>query len=377
MKDIFDYLGEDLDGADKELIDRAVATLYGNIIPACESGVFGKNRGIMPSPSTYKGVWNWDSAFHLLAMSYLDKDIAQEQAKIMFENMREDGMLPDVIFNNGKKVFKFTKPPVYASCIAGGDRISPDTDFLNYCYPYLVRNLKWWEECRYDGVLFGYKVNGMESGWDDSVRFVFPNRIKNIYPVDCNCYMADFYKSMSYIAQKLGKKEDAEYYDKKSDVLGQKIEDMLFDKERGFYVDYDKKRKRFIKQKSIAGFMPLYIGTATAEHAESCIEYARQKEGFYPLMPTLSYDDKSFKANGYWNGPCWLNTAYFALKGIYEYGAEELAFDICQNILDMASKEKQSIFERYDSKTGKGLGARDFGWSASFIILLEKLKYNK
>lgn len=376
MTDIYAYLGEDLDKADKELIERAVSTLYGNIVPPAESGVFEGKRGIMPSPYTYRGIWNWDSAFHLLAMSYLDKQIAHEQAEIMFDNMRADGMLPDVVFNSGKRVFRFTKPPVYAMCIAEGDKIAPDNDFLGYAYPYLLRNLRWWEKERYDGFLFGYKAGGRESGWDDSVRFRYPNSIKNIYPVDCNCFMVDFYRAMSYIADKLGKKEEKEDFDRQADILGERIDEKLFDQERGIYVDYDKKKKKFIRQISAAGFMPLYSGVASAEHALRCIEYAESEEGFYPLMPTLCYADKDYKADGYWNGPCWLNTAHFALKGIYEYGARDVAYDICQKILDAVSEEKTSIYERYDSKTGKGLGAKEFGWTASFIIQLVKLKYS-
>lgn len=376
MTDIYAYLGEDLDKEDKDLAERAISTLYGNIVPPSESGVFGGKRGIMPSPYTYRGIWNWDSAFHLLAMSCLDKNIAHEQAEIMFENMRADGMLPDVVFNSGKRVYKFTKPPVYAMCIYEGDKIAPDKDFLEYAYPYLLRNLKWWEKARFDGFMFGYKVNGMESGWDDSVRFRYPERIKNIYPVDCNCYMVDFYRAMSYIADKLGKKEDKEDFDKKADILGARIDEKLFDEESGFFVDFDKKKKRFSKHITVAGFMPLYSGIASAEHAMKCIEYAKSEEGFYPLMPTLSYSDKKYKSDGYWDGPCWLNTAYFALKGIYEYGARDVAYDICQKILDVVKEEKASIFERYDSKSGKGLGAEEFGWSAAFVISLIKLKYS-
>ena len=37
-------------------------------------------------------------------------------------------------------------------------------------------------------------------------------------------------------------------------------------------------------------------------------------------------------------------------------------------MLDMCFNEKSGIYEYYDSKTGKGLGAKQFSWSSAFII---------
>ena len=44
--------------------------------------------------------------------------------------------------------------------------------------------------------------------------------------------------------------------------------------------------------------------------------------------------------------------------------------DEMRRLLDMCHKETTGIYEYYDSKTGKGVGAKQFGWSAVFIIEL-------
>lgn len=374
-----DELISGISAEDKELIGRAVNTLYGNIIKtdSSENNVFGNKRGIMPSPSTYKGVWNWDSAFHLIAMSYLDKEIAHEQAEIMFDHQLPDGMLPDVCYINGKVVTRFTKPPVYAMAIMYGDMISPDTAFLARCYEPLKRNLMWWETNRMKGGLFHYKVSGMESGWDDSIRFKFPNYPSWTYYIDLNSYMVTFYKAMSYITAKLDEFESAEIYNKKAKELSQRINERLFDTEQGIYGDYNYVLHKFTRILTPAVFMPLYIGIADNERAENLTKVLLDSKYFYPYVPTLSYDNRRCKPDGYWNGPCWLNTAYFAIKGLYNYGHKEEALTMTDAVLRMCSDNKDHIYERYDSVTGKGLGAKDFGWSAVFIIELVLLKYGK
>jgi hypothetical protein len=37
-------------------------------------------------------------------------------------------------------------------------------------------------------------------------------------------------------------------------------------------------------------------------------------------------------------------------------------------ILDWCAAQQDSIYEYYDSKPGKGLGAKQYGWSSAFII---------
>ncbi|MBR7133517.1 MAG: hypothetical protein IKD04_08290 [Clostridia bacterium] len=39
-----------------------------------------------------------------------------------------------------------------------------------------------------------------------------------------------------------------------------------------------------------------------------------------------------------------------------------------QLLLDWCDNEESGVYEYYDSKTGKGLGAVGFGWSSTFII---------
>lgn len=104
---------------------------------------------------------------------------------------------------------------------------------------------------------------------------------------------------------------------------------------------------------------------------------AENPKCFYKGMPTISYSSRHYNSSKYWRGPCWLNTAYFAVRGLYNYGYKKLAQKYIENILGWCSENSDSIYEYYDSETGKGLGAADFGWSSVFIVELILLKYGK
>ena len=364
---------------DRLLIERAVHTLQNNIIRssgADGSSPYGHFRGIAPSPRTYPGVWNWDAAFHMIAVSRFDAELARDQARILFSQQMENGQLADVLFANGDSVFRFTKPPVLAWAILQADKHAPGDAFLSECYPHLERNLAWWERERSDGKLFFYRVSKMESGWDNTPRFDFPNKIDWCYAIDLNCYMVLFYDAMAKISFLIGNTERSSEYLSKKQALEHSIEHMLFDERRGFYSDYNRVLRRFTGRLSPAAFLPLFTNTASREHAGIMAKLAASEQAFYPGLPTIAYRDPAYRSGKYWRGPTWLNTAYFAICGLHDYGFSSLALELTETILSWCAKEPKYIFEYYDSRSGKGLGARDFGWSSAFIIELALFKYS-
>lgn len=86
-------------------------------------------------------------------------------------------------------------------------------------------------------------------------------------------------------------------------------------------------------------------------------------------MPTVAYEDPQYESSRYWRGPTWLNTGYFAIKALKDAGFRDLAESMRQTLLDACARNEDHLYEYYDSKTGQGLGARQFGWTAAFVIL--------
>lgn len=366
--------GKNLPPAEFTLLKRAQTTLLGNILTA---DAWKPYRGILPSGGTYRGIWNWDAAFHAVAVSHWDGKLAREQFAILFRQQLPTGALPDVIRDDGTMVTSCTKPPVMAWAIAVVDRRSPDTQFLQEIYPKLVKLGDFWLKQRGGGTdgLFFYAGSdvGFDSGWDTSIRWDDGYRASKtddhrLWAIDLNCYMIMHYRAMAYLAGRLGLPRDQEMWLGKAKILAQRINEKLWDDRIGFYVDRDRLTGKNGPALSPAGFMPLFVHIASPQRAARVAKLAADPQKFFPGMPTAAYDTTGYDSRAYWRGPAWLNTSYFAIKGLQEYGFTKLAGTMRSTLLGWMTRDPSTIWEYYDSKTGAGGGAKGFGWSSAFTI---------
>jgi len=362
-----------LQPSERKLAERAKSILLGNIVL---SNAWKSHRGIEPSASHYQGVWNWDAAFHAVGVSLWDSQLAREQIEILFDHQQTNGMLPDVIWQTGGMVTTCTKPPVMGWAIAVVDHRSPDDGFLRKIYPKLIKLGEFWLKERggeKDGLFFyaGSDV-GFDSGWDDSIRWDGGYRHsstdeKRLWAIDLNCYMVSHYRALSYIAGRLGLPDDQKKWANDADALARRINNKLWDDQLGAYVDRDRITGANGPALSSAAFMPLFVHIAPPDRAARLVKLAAEPQKFYPGMPSAAYDTPGFDPNGMWRGPAWLNTSFFAFKGLKDYGASPLAAEMRATLLGWVAKD-ETMHEYYQSKTGEGIGAKDYGWSAVFTL---------
>ena len=356
---------------DSELLSRAEKILKENIYPT--SGFpWSPYRCISPAMGKFKGVWNWDTAFHSVGISRFDTKIAKEGIYGFFQFQKDNGLLPDVIFEDGRVVDTFSKPPVFPWSIETVYKRDGDLKFLEDLYPKLVLNENWWVQNRSLKGLFHYDAGNpdyddyitrvrYESGWDNSVRW--DKGIKEYWAIDLNCFMVMFYRSMSFIAKELKISEDAEKWIKKADTLSELINKKLWNDTIKSYVDVNRFTGEYSEVLTPASFMPLYIRIATEARAQAMAKIA--EVNFRSKMPSVSFDNPEFSTD-YWRGPTWLNIAYFAAKGLKNYDFP-VADKIKENILDMCYKNKDGIYENYNSATDEGQRYDNFSWSCVFI----------
>ena len=358
------------------LLRRAADILEGNIVYGPHTPWY-PYRGMIPSKTFFYGMWNWDAAFHAMGVSHWDPLLAQEQFRAMFRFQRADGLLPDVAWLEVDRVEdEYGKPPVWPWAVEVLDKAYPDDAFLRYAYTRLVRYETHWRSARYNPVdgLYFYSVDAgaadgdkkvqFESGWDNAVRWDVG--IRKLYPIDLNCYMVQFYRSMGYIAGRLGLPEDLQEYREKEAALTAAVNARLWDAEDACYYDWNFVDSSFNRVLTPASFMPLFVHIASKEQAEGMHRLGSDPEKMYPGMPTVAYDDPEFGID-YWRGPTWLNVAYFAAKGLYDYGFKETAMGIRNEILGWVYAD-DTIHENYDSKAKRGINASCFGWSSVFVI---------
>ncbi len=376
---------------DYRILEKASRILLQNEVPQSEGGAWNPYRAICPSYTiidaaknrrAFPGIWNWDSAFHMVGLSRFDAELAQEQMEAFFLFQKEDGFLPDVIFfpswENGKIMDQYGKPPVWAWACMRMDKACPDLPFLRKMYPKLVKNEEFWTTQRYceeDGLFF-YSTSeqgemrhtyiGWESGLDDSIRFD-DGLVEYLYPIDLNCFMVSTYQALQYLALRLNLPEDAQKWYEKEKALTARIQQTMWDEEDGCYWDYDFQNRCFSKVLTPASFMPLWVHIATPAQAARLNVYAADKTKLYPCMPTVSLDHPKMNPVGYWRGSVWMNVAYFAIKGLYDYGFRTTAMGIRETLLDWMDRD-ETIHENYNPITGEGKCNPDFSWSCVFAM---------
>ena len=383
---------EKLSERDFRIAEKASRILLQNIAPNEEGTLWNPYRAITPSMSPqpnnpknvfFPGIWNWDSAFHMVGVSRFDKKLAQEQMEAFFLFQKENGMLPDLIRlpMGGSRIEDYSgKPPVWAWALEQADQRQPDDAFLAKMYPKLVKNESFWRTERYnekDGLFF-YSCSAKdpgemkdtyirwESGLDDSIRFD-DGVIEFLYPIDLNCFMVSFYRAMRYLAERQGLTEEITLWKERESRLTERILSVLWSEKDQCFWDWNFRDRDFVRVVTPALFMPLWVGIATKEQAAAVERFAKDPNKLYPCMPTVAFDHPKMNEHGYWRGPVWMNVAYFAIKGLYDYGFRETAMKIRETLLDWMDKDP-SIHENYNPYTGRGRCASEFSWSCVFAM---------
>ncbi len=357
---------------EKLLADRAYEILMGNVYGR-EGYPWSPYRCTAPDRSHFRGIWNWDSAFHAVGLAQWDGALAWENILGFFQFQKANGMLPDVIYEDGRVVDTFSKPPVFAWAVEEVHRRAPNEAHLREIYPKLVSNQAFWRTHRQDRGLYHYDADfperpdyekrvRFESGLDNSVRW--DQGVAQYWAIDLNCYMVLTFQCLCRLAALLGLEEDRQRWQKDAADLAVRIQETLWDPALGIFNDVNRHTGAHSPVRTPAIFMPLFVRIATREQAASLARVAR--EHFHGKMPTVAFDDPEYSRD-YWRGPTWLNVAWFAARGLQNYGFP-IAQEIRDNILTMCALETGGIFENYDSLTGQGLCCKRFSWSCVFIL---------
>lgn len=352
------------------LLDKAEKILMGNVYEY-DKFPWGEFRMISPGMGNYPGIWNWDSAFHAIGMRYIDGKLAEEQILGFLQFQQSNGILPDVIYEDGRIISTFSKPPVMAWAAAEVYKKTGNKKFLDRVFPYIEKNENFWTTQRMIEGMFHYDADKncnndeyltrvkYETGWDNSPRWDgFP---QNYWPIDLNCFMIMTYDAMIFMSNELGDKTNIR---EKKDNLAKLINKRLWNPEIGAYTDFNFVENKHSDVLTPSSFMPLFAGIADVEKANAMNEIA--KKHFLPGMPTVAYDHPAYSTD-YWRGPCWLNVAYFAAKGLKNYGFTDTAEEIKETILNWVYNDGEFVHENYNAKTGEGLSCDHFSWSSVFL----------
>ncbi|TCP29607.1 putative isomerase [Scopulibacillus darangshiensis] len=382
-----------------------------------------KTDGITPSITggdfSY-GFWSWDTWKQAVAVVNFDPRLAEDSIRSMFDYQitkhsnrpQDEGMIPDVIyFDKEENNYRNTKPPLAAWGVWKVYQKTQDKSFLKEMYPKLVLYHDWWYKNRdhdHNGIAeYGATVDpannspeaaleaaAWESGMDNAPRFDqdFGIKILKNYDkkgqlvgyslsqesVDLNVYLYAEKLYLSEIASVLGENKDAKAFKKEAHDIKKYIQKHMYSKKEGYFYDIDIESKQPLVErgKGIEGVIPLWSGLANHKQAKQVKRALMDENQFntYMPLPTVSKSNPKFDPEEYWRGPVWLDQAYFAIKGLANYGYGSEANTLTAKLFEHADGllGNGPIRENYNPETGGQLNARDFSWSSAFFYLLEQ-----
>ncbi|WP_160716128.1 MGH1-like glycoside hydrolase domain-containing protein [Chitinophaga solisilvae] len=353
-----------------------------------------RRDGVFPSISYqgFYGIWSWDSWKQAVGISYFDPALAQSNIQSMFDYQDAAGMVPDCIYaDSTENNLRDTKPPLAAWAVWTVFGASRDTAFVSRLYPSLVRYHNWWYTARdhdHNGLCEFGSTDGTriaaawESGMDNAVRFDKAVMVKNgegawslnQESVDLNSYLYKEKLILAQMATMLHRPQEAATWRRQAAALKKQIHAAFYDEASGYY--YDRMHNgTLIRVKGPEGWIPLWTGIAPGKAAAATIKYMQDTTVFNTLVPfpVLDASEKAFDPQrGYWRGPVWIDQFYFAIAAMRQYKAGAAAAGMSAKLWNHAAGMRGNgpLHENYHPRTGKGLNASNFSWTAAHVLML-------
>jgi len=323
------------------------------------------NRFIAPSAElindfVFHEQFYWDTYFTLLAF---DDSADFELKKGMVDNLLfmfdQFGYIPNSnnTWHKGR-----SQPPVLTLMIKQIFEESQDLEWLDRAYKVAVQEHgKVWlgkkhphDRLVFDGLSRYYNANKThqgaedESGWDYTTRF--DDRALDFLPIDLNCLLYAYEMDLCSFAHALDREREAYEWFGAATMRKLRINKLLWNYDDGFFYDYDFVNKSQGKIKSLAAYFAMFTGLADEGQANKLVDNLASFMTDHGLTTT----DKSYPpATGkQWSSPNgWAPLHYVVIKGLRNYGYEELATQIAKKwvaIVDGKFQETGMIFEKYN-----------------------------
>jgi glycogen debranching enzyme len=189
----------------------------------------------------------WDSFFNANLASLDDLPTAENTVRAILSYQTQEGLVPNYAHANSGVSDDRSQPPVGSLCIWKIYQRWGNRDFLSEVYPKLVKWHDWWFKARdgnHNGLLEWGSATGVwqnaqyETGWDDNLHFAGTTMVgthMDADAVDLNAMWAMDSEHLSYIADALGKKRDADRFRSEWREMNDRMNRMLWNEELGLY----------------------------------------------------------------------------------------------------------------------------------------------
>jgi len=354
-----------------------------------------------PSPGRYPWQWYWDSCFAAIVRRRWDRERARAELESLLAVQRPDGFLGHTIFwrrpvswerlpfynvvSRRALQTETIQPPLlaWAWSLAVGDpaaepRIAAQADWLAANRDLDGDGLLWIVQPDESGLDASPKFEPVW-GWHSNGRIGFPllvarnrrlgfeaRRIRDAgHPVLCEALVNTLW---SLSLQALGRPSATPA-----------LVDRLWDERRGLFVDEAQPGGARPGVVTWAALAPLALPDLPEQIGRRLVEehLLNSAEFLTPVAPpSVAASEPGYEPDGgrgpirrYWRGPTWVNSAWLVWLGMRRLDYEAEAQQLADGLIDAVARE--GLREYYDPRTGNGLGAKDFAWSALIAELAE------
>ena len=375
---------------------------------------------VVPSLRGYPFQWFWDSCFHAIALTHLDKEQAKAELTTLMSGALPSGFIPHIIFWEMDKQPDFLsrnivgmtspnysstmQPPIIAYAVERVYQATGDEDFKRAALPVLTAFYRWLRENRDpDGDGLIAVIQPEEAGTDCSPKYDevlgleelsnqgFIAALKKVYAAyepmrgdDRRILAADIFHfedvlvnsiyalGLRSLARLLGDAPEAAEFHREADKTREALLAKCWDEAAGAFFDLSGVAESPVRVVTISSLMPLILDDLPRPVVERLVErWIKSPEDFwlpYPLPSVPASNPKFLPGNprGFiWRGPTWINTNWFLSHALRRHGYLELADTIVAKSHEAV--EKSGFREYYHPYTAEGLGAQDFGWTTLIL----------
>jgi hypothetical protein len=365
----------------------------------------GREYGFsVPSPRSYPWQWYWDSCFHAIVRSRWEPDRARRELETLLA-ANEDGFIGHTVFwGTPVDLVRFYRYNVGRRDALMTSTIQPPLLAWTWRHvvgdpaeePRLAAHHAWLRENRAledDGLL--WLIQPDESGMDASPKFdhvwgqfaqglpLFPWLIRRNRRLGFDARRIDAVggavvcEVVTNVAWSLSEQ-----------ALGRpsktpELIDRLWHEGEGRFADDVRNarhptavRDRPATWDTLAPLALPDLPDAIAHRLIDDVLRAPRFADGIPL-PAVALDDPTHSTketfalglHRHWRGPSWVNSAWLVSLGLRRLGLDDEADRMGRRLVPVI--EREGFREYYESRTGRGMGARDFGWTTLVTELLE------
>ncbi|MBI4297630.1 MAG: hypothetical protein HY676_03775 [Chloroflexi bacterium] len=385
-----------------------------------------------PMTVRYPHQWFWDSCAHAIVLSYLEPELAWRELRSLLALQSPEGAIPHMAWSPSWKHWRdipmsylyanptgspYIQPPNLARSLELVFEKTGREDELMEVLPGVAHFYVYLEAARdIDGDGLLVIIHPYESGRDRSPEFdvaLGASTARTAWPllrlifrhhkarwrweeivsrgdflvkeVLFNCVYARNLASLARLEERVGDAPAARSFKERAARTEASILAKMLDPQTGlaYCLDRRQRAESLIKVPTIASLMPLLLETIPEAAVLRLVQdHLTNPNEFwlpYPVPATLG-SSSSIRGHVIWRGAqTWIYTNWLIVEGLYLQahrfpGMRDSLLKVAHEIAlkSYALVCQEGFREYYDSRSGRGGGARDMGWSALALDMLSR-----